>query len=356
MLQKTTNPDFSFSSAILNWFKIHGRKQLPWQENPTPYRVWISEIMLQQTQVATVIPYYQNFMQRFPSVSALAAAEEDQVLHCWTGLGYYARARNLHKTARIIQRDYAGQFPKTVDLLQKLPGIGLSTAGAILALASNQRAVILDGNVKRVLSRYHCVEGLPQQSQTMKKLWQLAEEHTPAQDCRNYTQAIMDLGATLCTRTKPDCPSCPVQSNCLAWHSGRCEDLPQRKAAKSLPLKTTHMLILLSPDKNQVLLEKRPAQGIWGGLWSFPEHAGADQLQDWLSQFDCKTENSQLKNFRHTFSHFHLDIRPHLHSLQNQPAFVMEKPDWHWYDLKNPSELGLAAPVQSLLKQLEKAI
>jgi A/G-specific adenine glycosylase len=356
MLQKTTSPDFSFSSAILKWFRIHGRKHLPWQKKPTPYRVWVSEIMLQQTQVATVIPYYQKFMQRFPSLSALASADEDQVLHCWTGLGYYARARYLHKTAAIIQRDYAGQFPQSIDLLQELPGIGLSTAGAILALALNQRAVILDGNVKRVLSRYHCVEGLPQQSQTIKKLWQLAEEHTPAQDCRDYTQAIMDLGATVCSRTKPDCTSCPLQSTCLAWLSGRCEDFPQRKIAKRLPQKFIHMLILLSPNKQQVLLKKRPVQGIWGGLWSFPEHTDTEQLQDWLNQFDCKTESNQLRNFRHTFSHFHLDIQPHLRTLLRQPSFVMEKPDWHWYDLKNPSELGLAAPVLNLLRQLEEAI
>lgn len=348
----------SFSSRVLDWFKRHGRKKLPWQQNPSPYRVWVSEIMLQQTQVATVIPYFERFMQRFPAVGDLAIAEEDQVLHYWTGLGYYARARNLHKTARLIQQKYQCQFPDSVELLEELPGIGRSTAGAIVALALNKRAVILDGNVKRVLCRYHCVEGWPEQSQTLKNLWQLAEQHTPDRHCRDYTQAMMDLGATVCTRSQPDCEHCPLKAECLACQSKRCDEFPQRKPRKSLPVKSTHMLILLSPDQQKVLLEKRPAQGIWGGLWSFPEYTDENEQNSILARLALQSDSSaiQLDNIRHTFSHFHLEIKPRLHCLDKLPTLLMEKPGLHWYDLKKPSELGLAAPVKTLLGALEKAL
>ena len=344
----------NFSTAVLNWFQGYGRKNLPWQFNPNPYRVWISEIMLQQTQVATVIPYYKKFMQSFPEIKKLALANEDSVLHHWTGLGYYARARNLHKTAKLIYLQRQGVFPTVLEELVDLPGIGRSTAGAILALASNQYAVILDGNVKRVLSRYHCVKGWSGQSSTQKKLWRLAERHTPTKNCRSYTQAMMDLGATLCTRTKPSCLVCPLQLSCEAHLSQRTIEFPYKKPSKKPPVKTTQMLILQSQLGDKVLLEKRPPHGIWGGLWSFPEIQANDHIDTFIQKhgFIINDEIMNWKDIRHTFSHFHLNIKPRVLHLDKEPSNVMEKPDWHWYDLNSPSELGLAAPVKKLLKKL----
>ncbi|MDG2090046.1 MAG: A/G-specific adenine glycosylase [Gammaproteobacteria bacterium] len=343
-----------FSKAVLVWFQDHGRKNFPWQLNPSPYRVWISEIMLQQTQVATVIPYYQKFLQSFPDLKKLALAEEDKVLHHWTGLGYYARARNLHKAAKIIYHDHQSVFPATLEELIDLPGIGRSTAGAILALADDKYAVILDGNVKRVLSRFHCVEGWYGQSSTIKQLWELAERYTPAKNCRNYTQAMMDLGATLCTRTKPSCSLCPLVLHCEAYLSQRTSEFPQKKPKKKLPVKTTQMLILQNKSGNKVLLEKRPPHGIWGGLWSFPEIQEKDSIKSFVQKngFTVKNEIMSWNNLRHTFSHFHLDIRPKILNLQKDTNMVMEKPGWHWYDLNSPPELGLASPVKTLLEML----
>lgn len=343
-----------FSKAVLNWFQNHGRKNLPWQHNPTPYRVWVSEIMLQQTQVATVIPYYKNFIRSFPDIKQLALADEDKVLHHWTGLGYYARARNLHKSAKIIHQEHHGVFPCTIEELIELPGIGRSTAGAIMALADDKYAVILDGNVKRVLCRYHCVKGLPGLTNTQKQLWELAEKYTPTKNCRSYTQAMMDLGATLCTRTKPACSVCPLQQNCKAYITQKTAEFPYKKAKKKLPVKTTQMLILHSKSGEKVLLEKRPSRGIWGGLWSFPEIQVNDQVTNFLQKygFTIKDDIKNWDDIRHTFSHFHLTIKPQIIKLDKEPVMVMEKPDWHWYDLNSPTELGLAAPVKTLLKKL----
>jgi len=344
----------NFSQAVLNWFKHHGRKNLPWQLKPNAYRVWVSEIMLQQTQVATVIPYYENFMRSFPNIKQLALADEDKVLHHWTGLGYYARARNLHKTAKIIHHDHQGVLPGTIDELVELPGIGRSTAGAIMALADDKYAVILDGNVKRVLCRYHCVKGWPGQSDTQKKLWELAERHTPKRNCRSYTQAMMDLGATLCTRTKPSCLVCPLQEGCEAYTTQQTTVFPHKKAKKKLPEKFTQMIILHNKSGKKVLLQKRPAQGIWGGLWSFPEIPENADLSSFMQKygFVINDQTMQWNDIRHTFSHFHLTIKPRILRLKKEPSLVMEKPDWHWYDLNSPIELGLAAPVKTLLKQL----
>lgn len=352
------NKQQHFSTAVLDWFNQNGRKHLPWQQDPSPYLVWVSEIMLQQTQVATVIPYYERFIGRFTDVSVLAQASQDEVLHYWTGLGYYARARNLHKTAKIINEQYQSQFPDSVEALSELPGIGRSTAGAIVALAFNNRAVILDGNVKRVLCRYHCIEGWPDQSQTQKQLWQIAEQYTPEKDFRSYTQAMMDLGATVCTRSSPRCSECPLQDSCEAFLSSRCDQFPQRKPRKNLPLKNTRMLILLSPDKSRVLLEKRPPQGIWGGLWSFPELQEELQVQDYLDQYGFKAAGNTLAmgEILHTFSHFQLNIRPLVKKLRQEPSSIMEKPDWHWYDLQKPQQLGLAAPIKTLLAQVEEQL
>lgn len=258
-----------FTRSVLRWYKKHGRHDLPWQKDINAYRVWVSEIMLQQTQVNTVIPYYERFMQTFPTVRDLAQADIDEVLHLWTGLGYYARARNLHKSARIIHTDHNNRFPDDLESIVALPGIGRSTAGAILSLALNQVAPILDGNVKRVLARYHRVEGWPGNKKTEQKLWQLAESVTPDKEFAAYTQAIMDLGATVCTRSNPLCDQCPVNNGCEARETGTQEQYPGKKPKKTLPVKQT-IFTIIENDKGEVLLEKRLPQGIWGGLWSFP--------------------------------------------------------------------------------------
>ncbi|MBD3609161.1 MAG: A/G-specific adenine glycosylase, partial [Gammaproteobacteria bacterium] len=258
-----------FAERLLVWFDQHGRKELPWKSSD-PYRVWISEIMLQQTQVTTVIPYFERFITRFPDIATLAMAKQDEVLHLWTGLGYYARARNLHKAAQIIQQQYQGRFPEDFDQVIALPGIGRSTAGAILAQAMEQRHAILDGNVKRLLSRLYVIEGWPGEKQTENKLWQLAEELTPRQRIADYTQAVMDIGATLCKRSKPDCDHCPFHNHCQARRQGRQAELPHRKPKKDKPVKRCHMLIL-QDAQGHVLLQQRPPSGIWGGLWSLPE-------------------------------------------------------------------------------------
>ncbi|MDR2214039.1 MAG: A/G-specific adenine glycosylase [Pseudomonadales bacterium] len=344
----------SLNRALLDWFDQYGRKHLPWQEQRTPYRVWVSEIMLQQTQVATVIPYYERFMARFPTVAELARADEDSVLHLWTGLGYYARARNLHATAKRVQQEYGGHFPASVDALSALPGIGLSTAGAIMALGHGEFAVILDGNVKRVLTRLHCLEGWPDQPKVQAQLWRLAEALTPRERCADYTQAIMDLGATLCSRGKPACGLCPLKDSCEAYQQGRTAEFPQRKPSKTLPVKRTYMLLLHDYARGRVLLEKRPPQGIWGGLWSFPESED-------ISGFNIERHGQLLidlravqpwHTLRHTFSHFHLDITPVQIPLDAHLVSINEGERFHWYDLKTPSTLGLAAPVKKLLQKL----
>ncbi len=310
--------------------------------------------MLQQTQVSTVIPYYERFMARFPELADLAAADTDIVLHHWTGLGYYARARNMHKAAQIVQDKYRGKFPETVAELSELPGIGQSTAGAIIALGSKRYAVILDGNVKRVLCRVHCVEGAPDQPKVQQKLWQLADSHTPDTRCADYTQAIMDLGATLCSRSKPACPLCPLTEICEAYQTNRTAEFPQKKASKILPVKSTYMLIFHHESAHKVLLEKRPPQGIWGSLWSFPETADISEFNPALDRELMLDQSSarQWSPMRHTFSHFHLDITPVVIPLNTSHVSVMENDRWHWYDLQAPAELGLAAPVKKLLDKL----
>jgi A/G-specific adenine glycosylase len=345
----TSSDNFVFSRALLDWFDVHGRKNLPWQQQPNPYRVWVSEIMLQQTQVATVIPYYQRFMQRFPDVQALAAAPIDEVLHLWTGLGYYARARNLHKTAQRVVNEFQGNFPGSVDQLSELPGIGLSTAGAIVALGTRQRAVILDGNVKRVLTRMHCVEGWPDQPKVQQRLWALAEQHTPTERCADYTQAIMDLGATLCARSKPACGICPLHQHCAAFNQNRTGEFPNRKPSREIPVKSTYMLMYYDEAAKRVLLEQRPPQGIWGGLWSFPESEAPEQFA-LTSTFMTDTRAvQQWQTLRHTFSHFHLDITPMLIPLTSGHVSVMENDRLRWYALQQPDAVGLAAPVKKLL-------
>lgn len=315
--------------------------------------------MLQQTQVNTVIPYYERFMQSFPTLEKLAQAKEDKVLHHWTGLGYYARARNLHKAAKIINSELNNELPTSVEALCELPGIGRSTAGAIIALASKKRAVILDGNVKRVLCRYHCIEGWPDSSNTNKQLWIIAEQYTPTKSCAEYTQAIMDLGATLCTRSKPACPICPLSKNCQAHKENRTTEFPNKKPKKKLPIKAITMLMLKSPDTNKILLEKRPPQGIWGGLWSFPEietDSSPETFLDKNNLGETAHPPQAWQTLRHTFSHYHLDITPLPLSLNKEYAGIMENQRWHWYDLQKPTELGLPTPVKNLLAKLESTL
>jgi A/G-specific adenine glycosylase len=354
-------PSPAFTDTVLEWFAEHGRHSLPWQQNPTPYRVWVSEIMLQQTQVSTVIPYFQRFMARFPDVHALAAAPLDEVLHLWTGLGYYARGRNLHRSAQILSTQWQGDFPRTVDALCELPGIGRSTAGAILALGCGVRAPILDGNVKRVLCRFHGIEGWPDLPAVQKRLWLLAEDATPTAGFAAYTQAMMDLGATVCTRSRPACSPCPLAAGCQALASGRVAQLPSRKPARALPKRAVCMLMCCTPA-GEVLLEQRPPSGIWGGLWSFPEFADAATAQQFLAtQWPGQSLQQQTwPVLKHTFSHFQLQITPLLVHVPDEPPGVMEAGRQLWYsagpDAASPAtSVGLAAPVVELLQRIATA-
>jgi A/G-specific adenine glycosylase len=341
-----------FRKAVLGWYDRHGRKDLPWQQDITPYRVWVSEIMLQQTQVSTVIPYFERFMQRFPTVGALAKAPQDEVLHLWTGLGYYARARNLHRAAGIVSRDYGGHFPADVTLLAELPGIGRSTAGAIASISMNLRAPILDGNVKRVLARFHAVAGWPGEKAVENRLWELAEHYTPAERVRDYTQVMMDLGATLCTRSKPRCSDCPLKKHCRAFAAGEAHLYPGKKPAKATPVRQTLML-LLENAKGEILLEQRPPSGLWGGLWCPPQIAHSDELEQALTERQLtKTRQQTLPAFRHTFSHFHLDITPLRIRVRGASATVQDRAQQRWVKHDRPGTLGLAAPIKKLLSSL----
>lgn len=341
----------SFAKKLLRWFDQHGRHDLPWQTDRTPYRVWISEIMLQQTQVTTVIPYFERFMEKFPSVEELAAADTDQVLHLWTGLGYYARARNLHKASQAVVEDNGGSFPESVEGLMALPGIGESTAGAIAAISMGVRAPILDGNVKRVLARIYCVEGWPEQSAVKKQLWQVAEELTPHKRVADYTQAIMDLGATLCTRSKPSCQDCPFNKDCGAHQQDRITEFPGKKAKKKLPIKSVAMFIVQNPT-GEVLLMKRPPTGIWGSLYSLPESPEPRSIPTLgCATIDSESPNEELEPIRHSFSHYHLDITP-VRAYAAKLDEIAETDRWLWYPLDHSLEVGLAAPVKKLLSKL----
>jgi A/G-specific adenine glycosylase len=337
-----------FQKKILAWFDQNGRKDLPWQQDLSPYRVWLSETMLQQTQVTTVIPYFNAFIEQFPTIECLAKAPVDEVLHRWSGLGYYARARNLHKTAQlIVEQSY---FPDTLDKLIELPGIGLSTAGAILSIAFKKSHPILDGNVKRVLSRFKGVSGWPGDSQVSKQLWAISADLTPVDRVADYTQAIMDLGATICRRSKPACNTCPLNSYCKAKMTNTVSLLPTPKASKTLPIK--QLVFLLLSNNKKILLKKRPPTGIWGGLWSLPEFPNIHSVYDW-----CLTTNTPiiisrtLPTQRHTFSHYHLDYTTVLIQTDNPINFVMEADHTVWYNTQQIKTLGLPAPIKLLLKQ-----
>ena len=342
------NPS-AFQQNILTWFDQYGRKDLPWQKDLSSYRVWLSETMLQQTQVATVIPYFNTFIENFPDITSLANAPVDEVLHLWSGLGYYARARNLHKTAQLIAE--RGSFPDTLDGLIELPGIGLSTAGAILSIAFNKSHPILDGNVKRVLTRFNAVSGWPGNSAINKELWTISAKLTPIDRVADYTQAMMDLGATLCTRSKPACGDCPLNSGCLARRNNNVSAYPTPKPAKILPVKQLVFLLLSNAD-NRILLEKRPPTGIWGGLWSFPEFDSIAAAHDWCLIKNIPIVDQQtLATRRHTFSHYHLDYTQLLVQTNNPSNFVMEANQTVWYKADQVNKLGLAAPIKLLLQQ-----
>ena len=348
-----TIPSVTFSQRLLRWYTQHGRHDLPWQKRRTPYRVWVSEIMLQQTRVSTVIPYYRAFMLRFPTVRALADADRDEVLHLWTGLGYYARARNLHRAARNIREDHGGRIPLKIDELMALPGIGRSTAGAILAISRNLRHPILDGNVRRVLARHRGIQGWPGTTGVSRQLWEIADAYTPDSQLADYTQAIMDLGAVICVRSKPQCMVCPVADDCTARRLGRQHDYPGKKPRKPLPVKKT-VFAILENNNGEIMLQQRPPAGIWGGLWSFPECTPEENIENWLAtRLGYTAELTQeLTPLRHSFSHYHLDILPvHIYINADKPG-VSEHGGHIWYSPSSKPEIGLAAPVKSLLEQL----
>jgi A/G-specific adenine glycosylase len=339
-----------FAKAILTWYDSFGRKDLPWQQDKTAYRVWLSEIMLQQTQVTTVIPYFARFVERFPNVIALANASQDEVLHLWTGLGYYARARNLHKAAQMITEQYQGEFPTQFEQVHQLPGIGRSTAAAILSSVYGQAHAILDGNVKRTLARSFAVEGWPGKKTVESQLWEFAEQHTPKQQVANYNQAMMDMGALVCTRSKPKCTLCPISDFCVSNAQGNPLDYPGKKPKKEKPVKETEFFIIVAA--NQVWLELRPSSGIWGGLYCFPQ-TSMDEIKQKLAITDNNIKSTKiLIAFRHTFSHYHLDITPKLIELKQQPTLIMEPNNGVWYNLGQPEEVGLAAPVKQLIESL----
>lgn len=341
-----------FQRRLFIWFDRYGRKSLPWQHDKTPYRVWVSEIMLQQTQVATVIPYYERFMARFPAVEDLAGAEQDEVLHLWTGLGYYARARNLHRAAQVVVDEHGSEFPvHSLEAMSALPGIGRSTAGAIISISTGRRAVILDGNVKRVLARLHAVEGWPGRPAVERALWALAEHYTPDERLADYSQAMMDLGATLCTRGRPSCLICPFADVCTAHARGEERRFPESKPKKVLPERHTWML-LLSDEQGHVLLEQRPPSGLWGGLWCFPQFDDDQALRDWLALHAPGARlDKPWQPFSHTFSHFRLHITPQPVALTGGEGRVTE-PGRLWYNPLVPASIGLAAPVKALLETL----
>jgi|SRR5579863_3063346 len=335
------------AAALIEWHARQGRHDLPWQLDRTPYRVWVSEIMLQQTQVAIVIPYYERFMARFPDVGTLADASIDDVLHLWAGLGYYARARNMHRAAGRIRDEFGGMFPPTFEEIASLPGIGRSTAGAILALSRGERHAILDGNVKRVLTRYFGV-----MANVTNELWRLSESCTPDTDVATYTQAIMDLGATVCTRLKPLCEFCPLREKCFARRTGRQHELPPARRVRARRSRAVFMLVAMRKD-GSVLLERRPESGVWGGLWCLPEFETASAASAYADQTLRVTQPQpkELTVVEHAFTHFNLVITPLL-TLCSGQARVMDSVPTLWYNTREPARIGLPAPIKSLLDAL----
>ncbi len=340
-----------FSTRLLAWHKRHGRHGLPWQGAHDAYRIWVSEIMLQQTQVAAVIPYYQRFLQRFPDIATLAGAPQDEVLRLWSGLGYYSRARNLQRAAQMVLEHHGGAFPRALSEIEALPGIGRSTAAAIAAFAYGTRAAILDGNVKRVLARHFAVAGFPGEKRVEQRLWQLAEEQLPPRAIERYTQAIMDLGATLCTRAKPACADCPLAQSCQALALGRVRDFPAPRPARAVPTRSTHMLLLVRG--RELLLEKRPTSGIWGGMWSLPELEHAENVRAHCrSDYGCDIDTPQvLAPLAHGFTHFKLKIQPLLCQVKKFTPAVREAGQI-WLSLEAAHGAAIPVPVRKLIARL----
>lgn len=345
----------SFANALLAWYDDHGRKDLPWQRERTPYRVWISEIMLQQTQVRTVIGYFERFVADLPTLADLARASEDRVLALWSGLGYYSRARNLLRAARLCIERHGGELPRDIDGLAALPGIGRSTAAAILAQAHGERHAILDGNVRRVLARVHGVRGWSGRPAVQRVLWDYAERHTPALRVADYTQAIMDLGATLCTRSRPRCAQCPMSNACVAWRDGLVGELPEPKPRRAVPTRAIAMLVVVDAN-GRVLLERRPPTGVWARLWSLPESdAASDPAAQLASAYGIRARHVRtFDEFVHAFTHYHLHITPRLFASTDARAAVADDADHAWFARADLRSLGLPAPVRRLLETLEE--
>lgn len=342
-----------FAEKLIAWQQVHGRHDLPWQQTRDPYAVWVSEIMLQQTQVSAVIGYYDRFMQRFPTIASLAQAEQDEVMRYWSGLGYYSRARNLHHATQTIMREHGGIFPKDFETIQTLKGIGRSTAAAISVFAFNQRQTILDGNVKRVLARLYAVNGWPGSPEVEKKLWQIAEQLLPEQGLPAYVQGLMDFGATLCTRSKPRCVECPMQTQCQAYQQQQVAQFPSPKPRKALPEKQVTMLMIV--DAGEILLERRPNQGIWGGLWSLPELSSTQIAVPHVQQtLGMETETLEvLPVLWHTFTHFKLEIIPQpLQLTGRRPSLP---PNMQWLGLTDAIAAALPTPVRTLIKTLKQS-
>ena len=333
----------SFAAQLIAWQRRHGRRDLPWQGTRDPYRIWLSEVMLQQTQVSTVIPYYERFLRHFPTVEALAAASQDEVLRLWSGLGYYARGRNLHAAAKAIMAQEL--FPRTSGEIERLPGVGRSTAAAIAVFAFGERAAILDGNVKRVLARHFGVDGWPLDD----RLWPLAERLLPTSGIGTYTQALMDLGATVCTRTAPGCDACPVSGTCHARAANRIAEIPAPRPRKALPVKSVTWLLLRG--RGQILLEKRPPIGIWGGLWAFPEAPVRHLAAYCRRSFGCEiASRTPLEPREHGFTHFRLRIRPLLCRVSQGP--VLNAPGRRWFTVDEAAAAAVPAPVRKLVQSL----
>lgn len=345
--------DSWFQRQVLDWYDQHGRRDLPWQKSKTAYRVWVSEIMLQQTQVTTVIPYFERFMRAFPTVINLAEASHDDVMHLWTGLGYYARARNLHQTAKHIVAEFNGDFPSDPNLLVTLPGIGRSTAAAIASSAFNVPAAILDGNVKRVLARFFALDEWPGSTQAQNQLWQWSEQLTPTARVADYNQVMMDLGSLICTRTKPKCETCPIAEQCLALSSHQTSQLPVAKPKKEKPVKQAYFLIRQLSD-GRVELKKRPSNSIWGGLYCFPWFESLEGLCESIGLGALPSGTQHWNTFRHTFSHYHLEITPILTPLPHDTD-TKSASDSLWYNpliIEDEQRIGLPSPMVDLLEKL----
>lgn len=337
-----------FTEDLIAWQRTAGRHDLPWQRTQDPYRIWLSEIMLQQTQVSTVIPYYARFLAAFPDVQALAAAPIERVIELWAGLGYYARARNLHRCAQRIAAVNGGKFPETEVLLEELPGIGRSTAAAIAVFAFGRRAAILDGNVKRVLCRQFGIGGFPGTKSVHDRLWALAERLLPATDIEAYTQGLMDLGATLCTRSRPRCGDCPVADGCVARRDGRQGELPEARPRAAVPERTASFVLLT--DGQRLLLERRPPSGLWGGLLVPPEGKPSEVA----ARFGLAlSQTTKLASFRHSFTHFRLTLEPVLCHVS--PGLQVSEPGLEWVDLGRAADAGVPAPIKKLIRQVASA-